>query len=118
MKACSVGLAAHIQQGQTTYTTLFKVTRKDGTVLGFTEHDEDLVVGGVTYLSSSSYNRFNLNQTSDGRTNTTELTGAIDSVITRADIEARLYDEAAVQKLLCNWRNLSQGTMILATGSL
>jgi hypothetical protein len=77
MKACSVGLAAHLQQGQTTVTTLFSITRRDGTVLGFTEHDQDLVFGGVTYLSTSSYNRFNLNETSDGESKSTELVGAI-----------------------------------------
>ncbi len=117
MKACSSGLNTHIQQGQTTLATLFKVTRRDGTVLGFTEHDVDLIVGGVTYLSTSSYNRFNLNEGSDSSAKTTELVGAIDSVITRDELERRLYDYAQIQLLLCNWSNVSQGSIILATGS-
>ena len=117
MKSCSVGLAAHLQSGQTTLATLFKVTRRDGTVLGFTDHDQDLIVSGVTYLSTSSYNRFNLNEGSDGSVKTTELVGAIDSVITRDDLERRLYDYAKIQLLICNWANLTQGTMILATGA-
>lgn len=118
MKACSSGLAAHLAQGQTTLATLFKITRvPDGMVLGFTDHDEDIVIGGVTYISSSSYNPFNLNQLSDGSATTNELVGAIDSVITRADLEAKLYDGADVQKLICNWKNPSDGAMILATGS-
>jgi uncharacterized phage protein (TIGR02218 family) len=117
MKACSSGLNTHIQGGQTTLATLFKVTRRDGTVLGFTDHDVDLVLSGVTYLSTSSYNRFNLNEGSDASAKTTELVGAIDSVITRDDLERRLYDYATIQLLICNWESLSDGSMILATGA-
>jgi len=117
MKACSSGLNTHIQRGQTTLATLFKVTRRDGTVLGFTDHDVNIVLSGVTYLSTSSYNRFNLNEGNDASAKTTELVGAIDSVITRADLTARLYDYAQIQLLMCNWKSLSDGAIILATGS-
>ncbi len=119
MKSFPSGLVTHINLGQTTLTTLFKVTRTDGTILGFTDHDVDLVVSGVTYLSTSSYNRFNLNETSDGESKTTELVGAIDSVITRTDIEQRLYDYAKFQLLICNWATVqSTGDVgILTTGS-
>lgn len=127
MKACSVALAAHIAQGQTTLTTLFKITRQpDGLVMGFTEHDQNLVFGGVTYLSTSGYNRFNLNETSDGESKSTELVGAIsppsspvvNTDITRADLEAHLYDYAQIQLLLVNWADLTMGAIILGTGSL
>ncbi len=117
MKACSGGLATHIASGQTTLARLFKITRRDGTVLGFTDHDQNLILSAVTYLSTSSFNPFNLNEGSDGSVKTTELVGAIDSVITRADIQRRLYDYAQVQLLLCNWSNLTQGSLILATGA-
>ncbi len=121
MKACSSGLNTHIQGGQTTLATLFKVTRRDGRVMGFTDHDVDLVFpsggGGITYLSTSSYNRFNLNEGADASVKTTELVGAIDSVVTRDELERRLYDYAAVQLLLVNWKSLSDGAIILATGA-
>lgn len=118
MKSCSGALASHIAQGQTTLTTLLKITRRpDGLVLGFTDHDQPIVFGGVTYVASSSYNRFNLAETADGDNKNSELVGAIDSVITRADLEARLYDYAQFQLSLVNWANLGMGSMILATGS-
>lgn len=117
MKTFPSGLLTHIQQGQTTLTTLFKVTRRDGTVLGFTEHDVDIVSGGVTYLSTSSYSRFNLNEGDDASAKTTELIGAIDSIITRDDLQRRLYDGAAFQLLLANWATIANGTGILCTGT-
>ena len=117
MKSFPSGLTSHIALGQTTLTTLFKITRRDGTVLGFTEHDVDLVSGGVTYLSNPGYSRFNLNESSDGEAKTTELIGAIDSIITRADIQQQLYDSANFQLLLANWANIAAGTGILCTGS-
>lgn len=117
MKSFPSGLNTHIALGQTTLTTLFKITRRDGTVIGFTEHDVDLISGGVTYVSDPGYSRFNLNETADGNAKTTELIGAIDSIITRTDIQQQLYDSASFQLLLANWANIAAGTGILCTGS-
>jgi len=118
MKACSSGLNTHIQQGQTTLTNLLKVTRIcDGQVFGFTCHDLPLIFGGVTYLSTTSFNPFNQNQKSTGEAGATELTGAFDSVIIRADVLAGLWDNARFQVLRVNWSNLSQGALILMTGT-
>ena len=42
MKSLSPALAAHLATGTTTLAYCWRVTRRDGTVLGFTEHDRDL----------------------------------------------------------------------------
>lgn len=118
MKSCSGALAAHVAQGQTTLTTLLLVTRlPDGAVYGFTEHDQDVIVGGQTYKASSSYGRSNVNAKANAEATGYEITGAFDSVITRDDVIAGLWDNATIQLLLVNWANTSMGTMILATGS-
>jgi uncharacterized phage protein (TIGR02218 family) len=62
MKSASTALAAHLVQGQTTLATCWKVTRTDGVVQGFTDHDQDLVIDGVTYLASSGFSRLNLSE--------------------------------------------------------
>jgi uncharacterized phage protein (TIGR02218 family) len=118
MKACSSGLNTHIQQGQTTLATLLKVTRIcDGQVFGFTNHDLNLIFGGVTYLATTSFNPFNQNQKYTGESATTEMTGAFDAIITRADVLADLWDGATFQVLRVNWMNLSQGAIIMLTGT-
>jgi len=117
MKSCSPALDAHSRSGQTTLTRLFKVTRKpDLAVYGFTSHDRDLVVAGVTYRSTTSFNPFNLNQKIN-EDSTTDLEGAFDDVITRADVLAGLWNKASFQLYLANWNNLTQGVGILATGA-
>jgi uncharacterized phage protein (TIGR02218 family) len=118
MKACSVALAAHIAQGQTTLTTLLKVTRKpDGQVFGFTEHDVDIIFSGLTYLSTSSYVPSNLNEKLNAEASTVEVSGAFDSVITEADARARLWDDADLQFIRINWMVPTDGGIILATGN-
>ena len=39
----------------TTLATLWKVTRLDAEVFGFTDHDKNIVFGGVTYEARSGF---------------------------------------------------------------
>lgn len=118
MKSCSVALNSHTQQGQTTLARLLQVTRQvDGAIYGFTTHDQPIVLGGVTYVASSSFNSANMNAKLNGEAKTTELTGAFDTVITRADVLAGLWNFAQFQVLLVNWADLTMGSAILMTGN-
>ena len=45
-------LAAHLATGATTMAYCWRVTRHDGVVLGFTEHDRDLVYAGTTFAAA------------------------------------------------------------------
>ena len=118
MKAGAAGINAHILLGQTTTTRLLNVQRlSDGALYGFTNLDQDLVFASVLYVSTTSFNPFNLNQKDTAEASSTELTGAFDSVITRADVIAGLWDNATFQLLLVNYKNLAGGAIILTTGS-
>lgn len=118
MKSASAGLDADSRQGQTSLARLLQVTRiPDGQVFAFTNHDQDLVVGGVTYLTATSFNNFNVNSKSDGSAKNSDVTGAFDTVILRADVLAGLWDGATFQLLLCNWANIGHGVGILVTGT-
>ena len=118
MKAGASGINAHIQLGQTTTARLLKVTRvADGQVFGFTDHDVDIVFSAVTYLSTTSFNPFNLSDKDTAEAPDTELTGAFDSVITRIDVLAELWDNATFQLIRVNWANLSDGGIIDLTGT-
>jgi hypothetical protein len=48
MKSISSALASHFGKNCTTLAVLWKVKRQDGTVFGFTTHDQDIVYPGVT----------------------------------------------------------------------
>jgi uncharacterized phage protein (TIGR02218 family) len=48
-------LTTHLSQGLTTLCRCWKLTRRDGTTMGFTDFDRDLSFDGVDYLASSGF---------------------------------------------------------------
>jgi len=55
MKALSPDLAAHLASGATTLCWCWRVVRRDGVVLGFTDHDRALTFDGTTYEAASGF---------------------------------------------------------------
>ena len=47
MSSMDTGLKAHLETGLTTIAHAWAIERKDGIVLGFTDHDRDLSFDGV-----------------------------------------------------------------------
>ena len=47
-------LQTHLDGDYQTLALCVKVTRQDGTVMGFTSHDKDLTISAVTYEASSA----------------------------------------------------------------
>ena len=56
-------LYAHLASGTTTVCRAWTVQRRDGTVMGFTDHDRPLVVDGVTCRADSGLTARALQQT-------------------------------------------------------
>ena len=55
MKSINPAMLAHLASEVTTLATIFKLTRADGVVMGFTDHDRDITVGSVTYKAAIGY---------------------------------------------------------------
>ena len=64
MKTIPAALAGHLGQDATTTCHCWKVTLKDGAVIGFTDHDEAISLGGLSYLAASGFSASD----SDGET--------------------------------------------------
>lgn len=116
MKSCSSGLATHIAREVTTLATLWKITRKDGTVLGFTDHDEDIQYpanpSGLVYQAATAYSRSALRASDNLDVQNMQVDGLIESSsISDDDIRAGKYDYAQVEVRLVNWQDLSQGSV-------
>lgn len=110
MKIVSDAFKSHLEQGCTTLAAIWKVTRVDGTVMGFTTHDQDLVYGGVTFAAATGLANSASESNSNFSVDNLEVTGFIDSSsITEEDIRAGLYDNAAVEHRLVNWADLTMG---------
>lgn len=119
MKSVSSGLAAHLAGEVTTLATCWRVQRADGAVFGFTDHDRDLVLDGLTYVSSSGYARAAIASRADLSVDDTEIAGLLNSsLITERDLRAGLWDGAEVRIFLVNWANLGQGMLRLRRGRI
>ena len=53
MRTASAALANHLAGETTSIATCWKLTRTDGTVMGFTDYVTDLVVSGTTYVAAT-----------------------------------------------------------------
>lgn len=118
-KTVPANLQTHLNGELTTLATLWKVTRQDATVLGFTDHDRDITYDSVTYQAASAYNRTAIRSTANLAVDNLDLDGLLDSAaISAADLQAGLYDYASVEIMLINWSTPSDGVVILRTGTL
>ncbi len=97
-------LKAHLAGGATTLSRCFAVTRKDGVVLGFTDHDRDLVFDGISFRAESGMTAKAIQQGTGLSVDNSEAFGALKSdAIVEEDILAGRYDGAEVRAWLVNW---------------
>lgn len=117
MKTVSANLKAHLEGEYLTVCTLWKITRMDAQVFGFTDNSRDVVYGGVTYEAASGHTPSNIKTTSNLGVDNLEVQSVLDSAsITEADIQAGLWDFATVEIMLVNYLSLADGHMMLRKG--
>ena len=102
-------LQAHLEGGHTTLSRCWKITRSDGVVLGFTDHDRDLSFDGVEFAADTGLTAMALQQGTGLSVDNSEAMGALSSsAIREEDIEAGRYDGAEVLAYLVNWADAGQ----------
>lgn len=119
MKSISSELAAHIADEVTTLATCWRVVRRDGAVMGFTTHDRPLVIDDVTYRASSGFSPSAIAASNALSVDNLDVAGALSSsAISEVDLRDGRFDFAAIEIFQVNWTDLSQGKLLLASGSL
>jgi len=109
------GLLAHLGLGVTTTCRCWALTRRDGVVMGFTDHDRALAFDGVAFRPDTGLSALALQQTTGLSVDNTEALGALsDAAIREADIEAGRYDGAELRAWLVNWQDVAARTLIFA----
>lgn len=97
-------LRAHLNGGQTTVARCWAVTRRDGTVFGFTDHDQALEFEGITFKADSGLTASALAQVTGLAVDNSEALGALsDASVTESDIAAGRFDGAEITAWLVNW---------------
>jgi len=99
-----MSLQTHLETGITTVARCWRLTRADGAVMGFTDHDRDLAFDGVTFRADSGLSARAVERSAGLAVDNAEAMGAlVDAGLTEADIMAGLYDGAAVEIWEVNW---------------
>ena len=98
--------AAHLASGATTLCWCWRLERVDGAVLGFTDHDRSVTVGGIVHEPETGLSASATETASGFAVDNTEVAGVLDSTrIKASDLENGLYDGATVSVYRVNWQD-------------
>jgi len=102
-------LDTHLQTGLTSVCRCWKITRRDGVCIGFTDHDADISFDDTLFQAGSGLSPSALSQASGLAVDNTEAIGALDAdTLSEASIAAGLFDGAEVVAYLVNWANVAE----------
>ncbi|MEE9272468.1 MAG: DUF2163 domain-containing protein [Robiginitomaculum sp.] len=109
MRNFSQDFSAHIKGETTTLCWAWKLKRKDGLVLGFSDHDRALTIEGLNYQAASGFAPTDIENRLGFSLDNSAVLGALSAdAITKSDIEAGLYDGADVEIWRVNWQDTTQ----------
>ena len=118
MRTLPQALSDHLKSGCTTLCNCWKVTRADGTIQGFTDHDRALTFAGQLYAAETGFR---------GTENISRLGLAVDNLevhaalssgaIAENDLINGLYDNAEVEVYLVNWQS-PEDHVLLTKGNI
>jgi uncharacterized phage protein (TIGR02218 family) len=98
-------LAAHVSLEVTTVCHCWRLTRRDGHVAGYTDHDRALTIGATLYAPQTGLAASEARHPLGLAVDAVDVEGALSSDdISEEDISAGLYDGATVETFLVNWR--------------
>jgi uncharacterized phage protein (TIGR02218 family) len=118
MRNIPPALQSKLDSGVTTLCRCTIVTRRDGVALGFTDHDEDVVLGEVICRAGTGLTGSEATAQLGLAAGGAELSGALaDDSLTEADLAARRFDAASVEIHLVDWSEPSLHVLI-AKGTL
>ncbi len=118
MRAVPSALQVKLDSGVTTLCRCWLLTRRDGVVQGFTDHDEDITLDGTICRASTGLNASEATQQLGLAVTASEVSGALaDETLTEADLAAGRYDAAAIDVWLVDWSDTSL-KMLLGRGTL
>ncbi|WP_050527213.1 DUF2163 domain-containing protein [Pseudorhodobacter aquimaris] len=113
MKFLSPALQAHLDDGTTTLSWCWRISRADGVALGFTDHDRALAFDGTEFEPESGFAASEIRAGSDLAVDAQDATGVLTSDrITETDILDGRWDNAAVELWRVNWADTSQRVLL------
>lgn len=113
MRVLDIGLAAHVARGETTLATCWTLRRRDGVVLGFTDHDRALNFSGVEHAPAHGLDGSEMPARLGAQVETGEVLGVLTAeAISEEDILLGRYDGAGVETWRVSWQDVSQRVLL------
>src|SRR2546423_5583327 len=116
MRIIPSALQAKLDSGVTTLARCWIIRRRDGVVMGFTDHDADLTVAGTLCHAGSGLTASEATARLGLQVDGSEIAGALaaDS-LAESDLAAGRYDAASIEVHLVDWSEPSL-SVLLAKG--
>ena len=113
MKSLTPALQAHLEDGTTTLSWCWRISRADGVTLGFTDHDAVLTFDGTDFEPESGFAASEVRSGSDLSVDAQDAEGVLTSDrITETDIIDGRWDAAQVELWRVNWADTSQRVLM------
>lgn len=118
-KVVPAGLLSNYQSDSPTVAWAIKITRTDDEVYGWTSADRDATIDAVIYESAPGLSVASFASSAGLAVDNSELTVlADDTIITRADILAGRWNNAAYLLFKYDWTDVSAGEEVISAGFL
>jgi uncharacterized phage protein (TIGR02218 family) len=112
-------MPAWYQNDLSTLAFAWRIERRDGVTLGFTSHDRDLMIDGLTYRAAPGMVPSAIERRDSLDADNVELSGALTSAgISEEDLSAGRWDGAALRLTAINWTAPEVDPLFLARGEL
>lgn len=97
----------------------WRLSRRDGVIIGLTSHDRDLLVGGIVYRTAPGIKPSALETSDSLDAGTMDLEGAIASeAISGRDLDAGRWDGAELELFVTDWSAPEAAPVTVARGAL
>jgi uncharacterized phage protein (TIGR02218 family) len=118
MKQLPAGLQMHLDSGATTLCWCWRLTRLDGTVFGFTDHDRDLTFDGTTFEARAGFTATEIRDSVGLSVDNLEVESALSSdTLDEAGLASTKFDDAMIEIFRANWNAPAQH-VLMRTGSI
>lgn len=113
MRRLSDDMVAALGGAATTLCHCWRLMRRDGVVLGFTDHDCDLAFAGATFRATTGLDAAQAEAAAGFAIGGGEVRGAFaDEALRDADLDSGVYDGASVEIWLVDWTDVERRVLM------
>jgi len=118
MKTLPSGMQTHLDTKATTLCWCWRLTRTDGTKLGFTDHDNDLTFDSTTFEADTGFTASEVEDQLGLAVSNLDVQGFLNSAkLNEDDLAAGYFDNATVELWRVNWNDTTH-RILMRKGAL